>query len=56
MPRLDHVSIAVPDLALARPFYHAIMDTRHARVVYNDVDRIGYRQRNRPGDDGHSAI
>ncbi|AKQ54829.1 VOC family protein [Bordetella hinzii] len=53
---LDHVSIAVPDLAIARPFYHAIMAVLGARIVYDDADRIGYGERNRPGDDGHSYL
>lgn len=39
---LDHVSIAVPDLAAARPFYDAIMATLGVDKVYDRPDALGY--------------
>jgi catechol 2,3-dioxygenase-like lactoylglutathione lyase family enzyme len=42
---LDHVSIGVPDIAAARPFYDAIMNALGARKVYDRPDAIGYGER-----------
>jgi catechol 2,3-dioxygenase-like lactoylglutathione lyase family enzyme len=42
---LDHVSIGVPDLDAARPFYDAIMEALGARKVYDRSDAIGYGDR-----------
>lgn len=42
---LDHVSIGVPDLDAARPFYDAIMNALGARKVYDRPDAIGYGER-----------
>ncbi len=42
---LDHVSIGVPDLDAARPFYDAIMDALGARKVYDRPDAVGYGER-----------
>lgn len=42
---LDHVSIGVPDLDAARPFYDAIMEALGARKVYDRADAIGYGER-----------
>lgn len=56
MQLLDHVSITVRDLARARPFYDAVMDSLHARKIYDRPDGIGYGERNRSGDDGHSYL
>ena len=45
MQLLDHVSLSVPDLARARPFYHAIFNALGAVVVYDHADAIGYGER-----------
>jgi catechol 2,3-dioxygenase-like lactoylglutathione lyase family enzyme len=42
---LDHVSIGVPDLDAARPFYDAIMDALGPRKVYDRPDAVGYGER-----------
>lgn len=42
---LDHVSIGVPDLDAARPFYDAIMEALGARKVYDRTDAVGYGER-----------
>ncbi|USI71574.1 VOC family protein [Sphingomonas morindae] len=42
---LDHVSIGVPDLDAARPFYDAIMEALGVSKVYDRVDAIGYGAR-----------
>lgn len=42
---LDHVSIGVPDLDAARPFYDAIMEALGALKVYDRSDAIGYGAR-----------
>lgn len=39
---LDHVSIGVPDLGAARPFYDAIREALGARKVYDRPDAVGY--------------
>jgi catechol 2,3-dioxygenase-like lactoylglutathione lyase family enzyme len=51
---LDHVSITVRDLARAARFYDAIMSALGVTKVYQREDAVGYGERNRPGDDGHS--
>jgi catechol 2,3-dioxygenase-like lactoylglutathione lyase family enzyme len=51
---LDHVSIGVPDLDAARPFYDAIMSVLGARKVYDRPDAIGYGERC-SADDLHST-
>ena len=53
---LDHVSITVRDLARARPFYDAIMAALGVHKVYDRDDAVGYGERNRPGNDGHSYL
>ncbi|CAN0627253.1 Glyoxalase-like domain containing protein [Burkholderia multivorans] len=45
MQLLDHVSIGVPDLDAARPFYDAIMTALGARKVYDRTDALGYGER-----------
>ncbi|USI75153.1 VOC family protein [Sphingomonas morindae] len=42
---LDHVSIGVPDLGAARPFYDAIMAALGADKVYDRPDALGYGAR-----------
>lgn len=56
MRLLDHVSIAVRDLAAAGPFYRAVMGALGARVAYEREDGIGFGERNRPDDDAHTYL
>ncbi|KJK24940.1 glyoxalase [Burkholderiaceae bacterium 16] len=50
MQLLDHVSIGVPDLAAARPFYDSVMQALGARKVYDRPDALGYGERCTSGD------
>ncbi|AOY95431.1 glyoxalase [Cupriavidus sp. USMAA2-4] len=45
MHLLDHVSISVPDIEVARPFYDAVMDALGARKVYDRPAAVGYGER-----------
>ncbi len=45
MQLLDHVSIGVPDLDIARRFYDAIMSTLGAVKVYDLPHALGYGER-----------
>lgn len=45
MQLLDHVSISVPDIEMARPFYDAIMAALGARKVYDRPNALGYGER-----------
>ncbi|MBN3858654.1 VOC family protein [Paraburkholderia sp. Ac-20340] len=45
MQLLDHVSIGVPDLDAARPFYDAIMTALGACKVYDRPAALGYGER-----------
>ncbi|WP_345816931.1 VOC family protein (plasmid) [Paraburkholderia sp. PREW-6R] len=45
MHLLDHVSIGVPDLDAARPFYDSIMAQLGAVKVYDHPDALGYGER-----------
>ncbi|MCP3722534.1 VOC family protein [Paraburkholderia sp. CNPSo 3272] len=45
MQLLDHVSIGVPDLDAARPFYDAIMNALGALKVYDRPNALGYGER-----------
>ncbi len=56
MKLLDHVSIAVRDMAAAKRFYRATLGALGAAEVYAREDAIGFGQRNRAGDDGHSYL
>ena len=56
MQLLDHVSITVPDLALAKPFYRAVMAALGAVEAYDRVDAIGFGERNRAHDDRHTYL
>lgn len=47
---LDHVSIGVPDLDAARPFYDGIMAALGATKVYDRPDALGYGERCNAGD------
>jgi catechol 2,3-dioxygenase-like lactoylglutathione lyase family enzyme len=50
MQLLDHVSIGVPDLDRARPFYDAIMSALGATKVYDRPGALGYGERCSAGD------
>jgi catechol 2,3-dioxygenase-like lactoylglutathione lyase family enzyme len=51
---LDHISITVRDLRRSARFYDSVMAALGAEKVYERSDAIGYGQRNRADDDGHS--
>lgn len=53
---LDHVSISVPDLAVARPFYDAVMAALGAEKVYDRPGSLGYGVRCTAADDTHSCL
>lgn len=56
MQLLDHVSIAVPDLGIARPFYDAVMATLGADKVYDRSEALGYGARCTAVEDFHSCL
>ena len=56
MQLLDHVSISVRSLARSKAFYLAVMAALGVKPVYERVDAIGFGERNRTGDDGHTYI
>lgn len=56
MQLIDHVSITVRDIERAKRFYRAVMAALGAVVAYDGEDAIGFGERNRPHDDGHSYI
>lgn len=56
MQLLDHVSISVGDIDRAKRFYKAILSTLGAVVAYERDDAIGFGERNRPNDDGHTYV
>ena len=56
MQLLDHVSISVQDIARAKCFYTAILSALGAAVVSERDDAIGFGERNRPNDDGHTYL
>jgi catechol 2,3-dioxygenase-like lactoylglutathione lyase family enzyme len=56
MHLLDHISITVRDLDRSRAFYIEIMAALGAGIVYEREDAIGFGQRNRTGDDGHTYL
>ncbi|WP_175682249.1 VOC family protein [Burkholderia cenocepacia] len=45
MQLLDHVSIGVPDIDQARPFYDAVMAALGATKVYDRPNALGYGER-----------
>ncbi len=53
---LDHVSITVLDLALARPFYDATMAALGVDKVYDRADAIGYGVRCTDLEDHHTFL
>ena len=56
MRAIDHVSITVRNLKAALDFYDSVFQALLLEKVYQRVDAVGYGQRNRPGDDGHSYV
>ena len=56
MQLLDHVSITVPDLDAARPFYDAIMAALGAAKAYDRPDGLGYGERCGPQAAGHTYL
>jgi catechol 2,3-dioxygenase-like lactoylglutathione lyase family enzyme len=53
---LDHVSISVPDLDAARPFYDAVMAALGVAKVYDRADALGYGMRCNAVEDFHSCL
>jgi catechol 2,3-dioxygenase-like lactoylglutathione lyase family enzyme len=53
---LDHVSISVPDIDAARPFYDAVMAALGAAKVYDRPDALGYGARCNESEDFHSCL
>lgn len=51
---VDHFSIAVKDLQRSARFYDAAMEALGAQKIYQRKDAVGYGERNRANDDGHS--
>ena len=51
---VDHFSITVRDLQRSARFYDAVMAALNANKIYERADAIGYGERNRAGNDGHS--
>jgi catechol 2,3-dioxygenase-like lactoylglutathione lyase family enzyme len=56
MQLLDHVSIGVPDLDIARHFYDAIMSTLGAAKVYDLPHALGYGERCTPQDAASTCL
>ncbi|CAN7648743.1 VOC family protein [Caballeronia sp. dw_19] len=56
MQLLDHVSIGVPDLDIARRFYDAIMSVLGAAKVYDLPHALGYGERCTPQDAGSTYL
>jgi catechol 2,3-dioxygenase-like lactoylglutathione lyase family enzyme len=56
MQALDHVSITVRDLARALTFYDAVFSALGMVKAYERSDAVGYGERNRPDNDGHSYL
>jgi catechol 2,3-dioxygenase-like lactoylglutathione lyase family enzyme len=53
---IDHVSVTVRDLGRVRRFYDAIFEALQVGMAYEREDAVGYGERNRPGDDGHTYL
>ncbi len=56
MRLLDHVSISVPSIDAARPFYDAVMAALGVEKVYDRPGALGYGVRCSDGDDSHSYL
>lgn len=53
---LDHVSISVPAIDAARPFYDAVMTALGAAKVYDRADALGYGARCDATEDFHTYL
>ena len=53
---LDHVSISVSNIEIARPFYDAIMASLGVAKVYDRSDALGYGVRCNAIEDVHSCL
>jgi catechol 2,3-dioxygenase-like lactoylglutathione lyase family enzyme len=53
---LDHVSISVPSVEIARPFYDAVMAALGVAKVYDRPDALGYGVRCTALEDFHSCL
>jgi catechol 2,3-dioxygenase-like lactoylglutathione lyase family enzyme len=53
---IDHVSVTVRDLGKVRRFYEEVFKALNIRKAYERDDAVGYGERNRPGDDGHTYL
>lgn len=53
---LDHVSISVPRIDIARPFYDAVMTALGVVKVYDRPDALGYGVRCNDIEDFHSCL
>jgi catechol 2,3-dioxygenase-like lactoylglutathione lyase family enzyme len=53
---LDHVSISVPSIEVARPFYDAVIATLGVAKVYDRSDALGYGVRCSAIEDFHSCL
>ncbi len=56
MRAIDHVSLTVRDLKKVRRFYEEVFKALMMVKAYERDDAVGYGERNRPGDDGHSYL
>jgi catechol 2,3-dioxygenase-like lactoylglutathione lyase family enzyme len=53
---IDHVSLTVRDLKKVRRFYEDVFKALKLVKAYERDDAVGYGERNRPGDDGHTYL
>jgi len=53
---LDHVSISVPSVEIARPFYDAVMAALGVTKVYDRPDALGFGVRCNDIEDFHSCL
>lgn len=56
MNLLDHISITVRDLERSKPFYKAIMTALGAPLAYENLDAIGFGERNSADNDTHTYL
>src|SRR5262245_49640684 len=56
MQLLDHVSISVASLDVARPFYDAVMASLGVAKVYDRPTALGYGERCSAADDSHTYL
>ena len=53
---IDHVSISVPSIEVARPFYDAVMAALGVAKVYDRPDALGFGVRCNDIEDFHSCL